>query len=249
MNSDTELRLLAGYPIDIDIGKVHQSIIKDIIDMGESEYNQYLGILLYDTSLIEFTKADLDNIGLDSFTTYDFLVSQCIQSSESKDVVLSSLEFFFKEKVGFVDFGMKSIFHLGKLSDGRFITRDNYNLFKKTIIKSNYLKELEEEENLVFANERARQMYLDIKRAEKNRPTTKTQVNLHSILSAIMWRTNKPISEILNMTVYQLYDGYHRLFLIDDCLNTAQGIYHGTIDGEKIKPDKLNWAKIIKFEN
>jgi hypothetical protein len=51
------------------------------------------------------------------------------------------------------------------------------------------------------------------------------------------------------MTIYQLYDGYYRLSIIDSCNNLAQGIYHGTISQKDVKESELNWAKIIKFVN
>ena len=241
-----ELKLLGGYPIETEVGSMMQPKIKDIIEINEDQYNQYLGLLLYDTDLLELNEEILKSMGVNKISTYEFLLLQSIASEDFKNIVISALEFFFKQPINLLrEYG---VFYIGELSNQNFITSTNYEYIKKVLVKMNYLKDMEDEEELEFANEMAREWYLNIKKAEKNQPKPKPQVNLHSIISAMMWRTNKSIDEILNMTVYQLYDGYHRLFLIDDCLSTKQGIYQGTIDKDKIKSTDLNWAKIIKFE-
>lgn len=241
-----ELKLLGGYPIETEVGNMIQPKIKDIIEIDEGQYNQYIGLLLYDTDTLEVNKEALKSIGIDKLTTFDFLVLQSIANEDFKNIIINALQFFFKQPAHLLsEYG---IFYIGELANQQFITTENYDYIKKVLIKMNYLKDMEEEEELQFANEMAREWYLNIKKAEQNHPKPKPQVNLHSIISAMMWRTNKSVDEILNMTIYQLYDGYHRLFLIDDCLSTKQGIYSGTVDGSKLKPAELNWAKIIKFD-
>lgn len=250
-----ELKLLAGYPIEIEsgeiecpnkIGNIYQPKIKDIIDIEEDKYNQYIGLLLFDTDLIDIDDVYLHEIGLNKITTFEFLLIQSMIDNEFKMLTEEALAFFLKENVSLlINLGL---FCVGDMSEGRFIDTNIYDYIRKVLIKTNYLKELEEEENLQFGNEMAREWYLEMKRAEQNRPKPKPKVNLHSIISAMMWRTNKSIDEILDMTIYQLYDGYYRLFLIDDSLGIKDGIYHGMIDSKAIKPDDLNWARIIKFE-
>lgn len=241
-----ELNLLAGDSIQTDIALMHQPKIRDVINISEDIYNQYIGILLYDTDLLEIPQNDLKQLKLDKISTFDFLYFQSIANIEFRRLVKKALEFFFKDKIYLLD--NYRIFLVGDIQKQQVINRDNYNIIRQMLIKMNYLKDMEEEETLEFANEMAREWYLNIKKDELKRPKSKPQVNLHSIISAMMWRTNKSVDEILNMTVYQLYDGYYRLFLIDDCLSIKQGIYQGTVDGEKVKPNELNWAKIIKFE-
>lgn len=246
MLENIELKLLGGYPIETDVGNMYQPKVKDIIEIDESQYNHYLGLLLYDTDLLETKEDILKSMGIDKITTFKFLVLQSIASEDFKNIILNALQFFFKQPVYLL--GEYGIFYVGDVASQQFITTNNYDYIKKVLIKMNYLRNMEEEEELQFANEMAREWYLNIKKAEQNQPKPKPQVNLHSIISAMMWRTNKSIDEILNMTVYQLYDGYHRLFLIDDSLSMKQGIYQGTVDRDKVKPSDLNWAKIIKFE-
>lgn len=241
-----ELKLLAGYPIETDGGLIYQPKIKDIVDIGEEKYQQYLGLLLFDTDLIEIKDKELQRVEMDEFTTFDFLYFLSVLNENTRSLVEDSLRFFFRKDILTLN---DYRFCVGHFGEQKFITRDNYNYIKKVLIKMNFLKELEEEEEIEFGNELARQWYLEAKKVEKNRPKPKPQINLQSIISAMMWRTNKTTEQILDMTVYQLHDGYHRLFLIDECLGLRDGLYHGTVDKSKINPNDLNWAKIIEFNN
>jgi len=246
MLEQLELKLLGGYPIETSVGNMFQAKVKDIVEIDESTYNKYLSLLLYDVDLIEEKSIIEKQFGIGEFTTFEFLIMQSISSEEFKDIAINALEFFLKQPVHLAD--KYGFFYIGDIENQKVITSETYSYIRKILIKMNYLKEMEEEEQLEFANETAREWYMNIKKLEREKPKIKPQVNLHSIISAMMWRTDKTVDEIFNMTVYQLYDGYYRLFLIDDCLGVKQGIYAGTVDSDKVKPDDLNWAKIIQNE-
>lgn len=246
MLEDISLKLLIGKPIDIGIAKVYALKIDDIIELGENKYNQYLNLLLFDVDLLEFSEEQLKEIDIDKITTYHYLVTQSFYDEEVKDIIVKAFECFFKEKVIFdKENGLFCIEYENNIY--KQIRLDEYNLFRKVLIKQNFLKELEEEEELIFGNALAKQWYLELKRKDKTQPKLKSNVNLQSIISSVMWKTHKSVDEILKMTIYQLYDGYFRLSLIDSCNNLAQGIYHGTVDQTKVKQSELNWAKILKF--
>lgn len=294
MLNDISLKLLFGEPIDIDIAKVYPLKIKEIIEMSEQLYNQYLSTLLYDIDLIDINKEQLEQLGIEKFTTYHFLALNSLNNMDFKQLVINALETFLKEKVYFheeafifylVDANYTEPFLVDnevyyKTSNGNFkkknkdtidsvseeeffhkliqfnimnsnikpITLEVYELFKKVLIKQNFLKELEEEEELIFGNEMARQWYLEIKRKERTRPRPKSNVDLQSIISGVRWHGKISKEEILKMTIYELYDGYYRLSIIDNCINLTQGIYHGTINQKGVKDNDLNWVKIIKFD-
>ena len=247
MLEDISLKLLTGKPISINVGNVHALKIDEIVDMGEQIYNQYLNILLYDVDLLDISKEKLKEMNIDKFTTYHFLILQSYNDENFKNLVIKALECFFKEKVYFHEYDL--LFYLADSNRLRHITFEDYDLIRKILIKQNFLKELEEEEELIFGNEMAREWYIDLKRKEKMQPKQKSSVDLQSIISAVMWKGCKTVDEILKMTIYQLYDGYYRLSIIDSCNNLAQGIYHGTISQKDVKESELNWAKIIKFVN
>ena len=248
MDSDIKLKLLFGKPINIGICKIYPLTIEEIVEMGEQLYNQYLGILLYDVDLLDINKKMLEEMQIDKFTTYHFLLMQSYKDEEFKNLVIKAFECFIKEDIYYDD---KSFtFYLLKENNtiAYPITFEIYELFKKILIRQNFLEELEEEEELIFGNEIAKKWYLDMKKKEKNKPKPKGNVDLQSIISAVKWHSKKSKQEILDMTIYELWDGYYRLSVIDNCNNLAQGIYHGTIDAKKIKDNELNWGKIIKFD-
>lgn len=246
MLEDISLKLLVGKPIDIGICKINPLKIDEIVEIGERQYNEYLNILLFDVDLLDIPKEQLIEMNIDRFTTYHFLLLQSYNDENFKNFVINALELFLKEKVFFCEENL--LFYLLDDNGLKYIDLNIYELIRKILIKQNYLKELEEEEELIFGNEMARRWYLDLKRKEKTQPKQKTDVDLQSIISSVMWKSHKSIDEILKMTIYQLYDGYFRLSIIDNCNNLAQGIYHGMIDRKQIKESELNWAKIIKFE-
>lgn len=215
--------------------------------MSEDLYNHYLGILLYDVSDIAITSDILQQLNIETFTTFHYLILNCFQSTEIKQMIIKALECFFNEEVSFIK--SRSCFCIGSLAKGRFLTNENYIYIKKALIKLNYLKSLEEEEALVFGNKIARDSYMEFKRRQKSQPKLPSRINLHSILSGLIWKGNKDIEKILNMTVYQIYDGYDRLSITDQCDYLSQGIYHGTINHKEIDNNKLNWAQRINLDN
>jgi hypothetical protein len=247
MIQNIELKLLFGKPINIDIGKVYSPKIEEIVEIGEEIYNQYLSLLLYDVDLINISTEQLKDMNIDKFTTYHFLLLQSYNDEKFKQMAIDALQYFFKEHIGFDT--KYVLFYLGEGENIRAIDLNTYSLFKKILIKQNYLKEMEEEENLIFGNELAREWYLDIKRKEKMQPKPKNNIDLHSIISAVKWKGKRSFEEIAKMTIYQLYDGYYRLSLIDSCDYLNQGIHHGTINQKEIKQSDLSWAKIIKFDS
>ncbi len=246
MLENLELNLLAGDAINTEAGKIIQPTIRNIIDIGDRQYNEHLAILLYDIDLVE-GKEDIEKIiEIDNLTVFDFLMWQSIVNKDFRKMVVNGLEFFYKQPINLME--NYWVFNVGEIFGQKFITRENYDYIRKVLIKVNYLKNLEEEEELEFGNEMAREWYMNIKKTERKQPKAKPPVNLHSLVSAMMWRTNKGVEEILNMTVYQLYDGYYRFFILDNALSLKKGMYSGMIDNSKVKPAELNWAKIIEFE-
>lgn len=248
MLDSIELDLLLGKPINIGIGNVYPLTIKEIIEIGENIYNLYLKLLLYDVDLLDINNSVLEEIGVDKFTTYHFLVLQSFASEEFKNLVIKAFQCFLRNTVDFNKDYL--IFYLvDENGNKKPITLEVYNLFRKVLIKQHYLKDLEEEEELEFGNKLARQWYLNIKKKEKMRPKSKSDINLQSLISAIRWKSNKSKEEILQMTIYELWDGLYRLYLIDNCQDLSQGIYFGTVDKDKVKSSDLNWAKVIVFNN
>jgi ABC-type multidrug transport system ATPase subunit len=153
---------------------------------------------------------------------------------------------FFKDKVSYSD--EYYLFYLGDIHDGRIIYRDNYEEIKAIIRKQNFIQEKKKEEYNP-ANEQARQFIEKLKRLKKERPKTKETVNLHSIISSIAWKSHIGIHAVWDLTIYQLFDAYYRLDVVDNYDKTLAGIYAGTVDASKINMKELNWSKIIRLQS
>ena len=96
MLGDINLKLLLGKPIKInDVDSVFPLKIEEIVDMGEHLYNQYLNILLYDVDLVDMSKEIMDEMGIDKFTTYHFLILTSYNDVQFKKMTIDALETFF----------------------------------------------------------------------------------------------------------------------------------------------------------
>lgn len=236
--SDLELKLLAGMPIYIDgLGELKCLKLKEIIEMNESKYNQYLSSLLFDKSQIE----ELEN---EKITNFELFTSLNYTDLSFREIVSESLTLFFGEEAYYVeDYG---IFYFGELSEERILVEDKYEEMRHILRVSNNISQ-EEEEDYKAGNERAKKFMEKLKKKKKEAAKYKKQeINLHSLISGLAWKSNNlSIKEIFDLTVYQLYDGYFRVENIDNYNNVIRGIYAGTINGKEINLSKINWAKII----
>lgn len=232
-----DLRLLAGLPIEIEeVGNIHPLRLKEIANIGESNYNRYLSSL---TINVEDVVEDLDNIY--EYETFDVVVAMCIQEDGFREIVLTALRLFFCEsEIEFVaDMGL---FFLGDVAEQRVIHRNNYEKIKNTLLLQNYIP-LHVKPN--FGNDRAKELYERIRKNKREYSSSQNDDSrLFSIISSISWKSRIGLP-VWDLTVYQLFDAYYRLNVVDQYEHTMRGIYAGTIDGQKVKQKELDWSKSI----
>lgn len=102
----------------------------------------------------------------------------------------------------------------------------------------------EEKEEFNPANEQARKLMERIRKNRAKAPKSKSNVDLTSIISAVAWKSNSlTIESVWRLTMYQLYDAFYRLEIIDNYDKTLSAIYAGTIDSKTAKLDKQLWYK------
>jgi len=119
----------------------------------------------------------------------------------------------------------------------------------KNIIRAQYLiREVEEEEVRVFANEQARKLYERIKRNKiKAEKYKKKAPEFVDYISSIRWKLKMPKSELLNLTIYELYEGLNRTQLNDRVEHLFTGIYSGSISAKSIDEEELQWITHIEL--
>ena len=243
---DIEFKLLSGIPVEIEtVGYIHSLVLKQITQIGYSIYNLYISALCFNMNDIKDQLGDIKNI--DEISCFDVIFRQCSVDENYKDIILDGLSLFFNEKVNYVkDY---DVFYLGKLEEGRFINRDNYELIKKILKLQNCIQEPKEEMDYNPANERARALIEKIKENRKNAPKVQNESNstLQSIISGVAWKSHVGIYSVWDLTIYQLYDAYYRLEIIDNYTNTFTGIFSGNVDASKMNLKDLSWSKVIKI--
>lgn len=236
---DIRLRLLAGVPVKLDnVGEIQPPTLKEIISIGGDLHNHYLSSLLFDKKALE----NHEEIEHDTFAIF---LSLCINDEVFRDLVYKALEMYFTEKPNY----QEGFFYFGEIEEERVLVGDAFYEMQQVLKIANNMAEEEEKK---FANDKARKLWEKIQKKKKEAEKySKSGVDLHSLLSGVIWRSSKPRSEILESTIYQLYDGYFRLQNIDQYDHTYLGIYTGNVDGEKMKKElpKINWAAKINLED
>ena len=245
VDNDINLRLLAGMTIDINnLGVLTPLKLKEITNIGESNYNELLSVLLIDKSNIEGLN-DQEICNLELLMVYSY------QNIEFREKVLKSLKLFLGNEFFMSNEGL---FYCRKLISDNYglfvyknlvLDKDPFDDFQYVLKKANHIENKKEDE-IIPGNERARKFMEKLKLSKQNIKKPET-MNLHSIISGIAWKSNNiNIINIFDLTIYQLYDAYHRLENIDNYHYTLSGIYAGTVDSENINLSKITWTKIIK---
>jgi len=225
-----------------NLGKIYPLTIREIATIGELNYNKYLSLLLIDKNNIAKENKDVD---MSNINNYELLLLHCYYNSEYVIEFTKAIEINFKESILLHKDGY---FYFGDIKDNRIINSDNFNLIQEIIKKINYISDKKEEEEYNPANDKAREIIEKIKRNKKEvEKNKKEEINLYSIISSIAWKSHIGIKSVWDLTIYQLYDAYYRLNMIDNYDKTCVGIYSGNVDVKKIDLKQLNWSKIINF--
>jgi hypothetical protein len=237
-DNDLELILLAGIPVEIEgVGEFRIPTIKEIIKFNESKYNEMLSILLINKNSFEIELSQ-------DISDFDLLFVLSYNDENFKKKLLDCLEFFFNSRPKVIDNEEQFYF---QFSNGNKLDKNSHEFLQRVIKKAHCINEGAKKEEFKPANSKAQELMDFITKSVKNKPKTKEQMNLHSIISGLSWKSNGiNILNIFDLTIYQLYNGFFATENIDNYHHTLTGIYAGTIDGKKIKIPQIHWAKIIE---
>jgi len=236
-NNDLELKLLAGLPIAIEsVGSLYPLTIRDIAEIGESNYNLITSFFLLSKSSMRFD-------GSDDISNYDLILAYYFQDPDFKRMMNFGFNLFFREDVCFSEEG----FFYFKTKEGfRKITEEKWAEIQKVISLQNYIKESKEQEYKPV-NEVASK-YIEKLKSMKEKVRQHKKENglsigdIASIIAA--YSPNLSIFDVLNLTVYQLYTKYIRLLMKDQYDSQFYLLPH-TSDPKLI--DLKHWA--TKLDN
>lgn len=236
---DIKLKLLANVPIEIKgLGHISLPSLKKLISMNESFYNTTISYLLFSKeSLSEITEE------MKAHSDYEILISFLYHESSFRELFFNALEMIFGEQPNYKD----GAIYFGELSKESLFTEEKWVLIRNIVKIGNFIENKKEEEEITPGNERAKQFMEMLRKRKEQAPKPKPKQNLHSMISAISWKTIG-IDEVLNLTIYQLYDAFMRLENMDNYHYTLTGIYTGNIDGKSVKMSDINWANVLKIK-
>lgn len=238
---DIELKLLAGMAIEIeDCGHLHVPTVREVVTIGESKYNQQLSTLLLDKSAVN---GEID----ENTSNFDIVFVNCYHNEDFKSMFLSGIEQIFKMKAQMCDVSTSTEAFFC-FDNGGTIHKDNFDLIQTIVRIGNHVK-FEKNEDEVYnpADEVTAKIIAEMLERRKKKPKPKPIMNLHSMISGMAWKTgSSQISNILDLTMYQFYDGYKRIEKLDSIYYTLFGIYTGNVDAKNINAKDLNFAKILK---
>lgn len=237
-------KLITGMPFYIgDYYIVHPLTIREIIEMGYSTLQQHLNIILLEWESLE---VDIKEEDRDDETLYKVL-GQLFQDSEDfRESFNEACESFLKRPL----ISRKESPYDSKPYDRikNFFTPEILGYLREVVTKQYLVSKKEKKKEEKFANERAKKLYEQLEKnkreAEKYK---KNESQLIDLISALRWKVGMGKEEILNLTIYELYDGLQRIQVINKVDNTFTGIYSGTINAKKIDKRELDWMKSIEL--
>ena len=233
IENDLNLKLLAGMSIFIEnLGILTPLKLRDIIALGELNYNELLSVLLID-------KSNIDGLNNQDINNLELLMVYSYQNQDFREKTLKALKLFLNK--GFF-MNNEGFFYC----DDLIINNDSFNYFQYVLKCANHIEIKKKEDEIIPGNERARKFMEKLKLSKQNIKKPEI-INLHSIISGVAWKSNNTnIINIFDLTIYQLYDAYHRLENIDNYHYTLSGLYAGTVDGKNINLSNITWSKILK---
>lgn len=215
------------YLLDVihlnNIGNVYIPKIKDILDIGENEYNKLLLPFCINKDVMEDDFLEKFPWALD-FDLFFFKLPNneslfSFQEGNRKrsylDLLLEALEFFLRKSV-FLDENNRFI-TVGNQNNIKYIiNRDNFGILADLILESNNIGKFKKEKMPIFKNERQKEVYLKIIDGRK-RHEEKFKLSLLEMVKAIRYGSKSIVSfeELLNLTIYQLYEDCNGITTID----------------------------------
>ena len=236
-DDELELKLLKGSAFELEGIKITPLKLKEIIDdIGYDDYLQLIKTVCIDKKQIK----DISEEDLQKIETFDIFLCD----NSLMEMLVRFFKVFLKyENVFYIEKNQGILFDYdGCIS---WVTRENYNKFLK-VFREMYKINIPKQEEYNPGNDRARELIEAIKRKNEvyANMKAKSETNLASMISGVAWKSNNlNIVDIFNLTVYQLYDAYYRLEIVDNYTNTINGVYAGTVDGKKIDFKQLTWIK------
>ncbi|TVX86076.1 hypothetical protein [Paenibacillus agilis] len=234
---DLKLKLFSGRAINAEgYGDIIPLTIREIVDVGYSEYMKCLNIMT-------LTTKDFLEDATDDISVFDLLL--LYGGEEIESIFEKALSLFLKGEI-VVDRDDLRIFVKVSEDTINIVNKDNYREIQEVIKWQNYINSFDEkklDKNFDPADEETRKLKEQMDAVAKRRDELKkkqnqadlneeeSDIDFYDILSAISSKSYG-ISElnVLDMTVYQVYRKFKRMEIIDQYDISIKSILAGAKD-------------------
>ena len=245
-DKDLNLRLLGNLPIEIkDVGKIYSPKLIEIAEIGELEYNNYLGLISLDKDYfkknnnlnneLSFEEREEFEKEINKLSIFQFIYISLYQNIHLRQSYLDALSFFFKEKVYFYENGF---LHIDTIDKDKIISDNNFDLIIETIKKSNCLKTNNEDDDYNPANDKAKEIADKIRKSREKVNKLKAKNNesldLFDLISAFSTYQKIDLDRVYEMTIFRFYDQFKRMQKINEYDISIQSLLHGA-DPKKVE--------------
>lgn len=232
---DLKLKLFAGRPVIAKgYGHIYPLKIKEIVDVGYSEYMKYLNILTLNAN--DFLDSPTEEVHI-----LDLLIKY--GGSEIENVFEQALSLFLRGEV-LIDKQDIRVFIKISENEINIVDKDNYYEIQEVLKWQNYINTFEEKklEDFDPADEETRKLKEQMDAIAKKRDELKRKQNQNSderedeidfydILSAIASKSYG-VNElnVIDLTIYQVYRKFKRMEIIDQYDLSIKSILAGAKD-------------------
>jgi hypothetical protein len=236
LDINMKMKLLAGLPIGVsNIGGISPKTLREISVEGYTEFMRHLGILTLDAEKSDIFKS-IKDIDLSKYTILEIAFGF---GGELFEMLHKAVEFFCGIEV-ISDFNAIG-FNVGNTG---LLTKDNYKEFVSVIKLQCCLNgEDELEEEFKPANDKAREIIEKLKKTremlKEAKASDESRMDISDIISAVSAKSNAINKfNVWDLTLYQLYDEYNRLRMIDEYYTSIKALMAGA---EKV--ELVHWSE------
>ena len=251
LTDDEVLKFQRGSPIFLDdICAIYPATLGEIVDIGYSNFQQYLGVVTMTKPEPNKTAdAELKNV-LNDLTDFQYLLMMTAVDAEVNNLVKEAFHFFIKENIAFSLDPAQIV--IGPIEQKHIMTEETFYDFQR-IIRRMYFLEQEGEEIIIHSDDspqvRALKMQMrqnreKVRRAKaKQAAREKSDLKFSDLIGSITINNcGLNMDNIWNVTYYAFQDQLKRMGWRDqfDINNRA------ALAGAKLKKNQLkHWMRSI----
>ena len=251
LTDDEVLKFQRGSPVFLDdICAIYPATLGEIVDIGYSNFQQYLGVVTMTKPEPNKTAdAELKNV-LNDLTDFQYLLMMTAVDAEVNNLVKEAFHFFIKENIAFSLDPAQIV--IGPIEQKHIMTEETFYDFQK-IIRRMYFLEQEGEEIIIHSDDspqvkklkmQMRQNREKVRRAKaKQAAREKSDLKFSDLIGSITINNcGLNMNNIWNVTYYAFQDQLKRMGWRDqfDINNRA------ALAGAKLKKNQLkHWMRSI----